>query len=263
MDCNKWRVIVDETPHSALEQMAVDRALAEEAIPTVRFFCWDSPAVSLGWKQPHPEWLASRAWLAAGCERVERPTGGGLAFHGSDLSISITVPRAEPMSLHALMDAVCGSAVALCRSYGADAYSPSDALNGRRIAYCLTETSPYAARIGAQKVAGFALRRFPRSWLVQGSLLVRPISDTLARALPPELLDSLRDRAVALSETATERVDEPAAAHRWAASWFAWWAEPLGRNSWGPRSTVDNPHRGSVDCRLWTVDCGLTSSNAV
>lgn len=219
----QWRILVDETQHSAAGQMALDRALAEAALPTVRLFRWNPPAVSLGWKQLQPEWLGSRAWATAGCEIVERPTSGGVAFHGSDLSISVTVPRTETVSLRALMDAVCQSAVHLCRSYGADASSPSDAPAAGRIAYCLTDTSPYAVLIGGRKIAGFALRRFPHSWLIQGSLLVHPLPDMLAKALPRELLDSLHDRAIALSEAATEMVKESAVAQRWAASWSAWW----------------------------------------
>lgn len=227
----QWRILVDETPRSAEEQMAVDRALGEEAFPTVRFFRWDPPAVSLGWKQPQPEWLGSCAWTAAGCEMIERPTGGGMAFHGSDLSISIVVPRAEHVPLHALMDAVCRSAVALCRSFGADAYSPSDERGSRRIAYCLTESSPYAVLIGGRKVAGFALRRYPHSWLIQGSLLVRPLLERLVQALPREPLDALQERAIALSDAATKMMDELAVAHHWAEVWSAWCGVDHGRRS--------------------------------
>ena len=219
----RWRILIDDAARSAAEQMAVDCALAEEAVPTVRLFRWHPPAVSLGWKQLRPEWLDSAAWVAAGLDAVERPTGGGVAFHGSDVSISVTMPRAENVSLRALMDAVCRSAVSLCRSCGAGASALPDALARNRIAYCLTETSPYAVLIEGRKVGGFALRRFPRSWLIQGSLLVRPLLDMLADALPNELLHAVRDRAIALSEASTEVVEGSVIAQRWAASWSVWW----------------------------------------
>ena len=87
-----WRVIVGG-PQTAAEQMATDARLAEEAIPTIRLFTWSPPAVSLGWKQPCPDWLRGDRWAASPCEFVERPTGGGIAFHGSDLSLAVVIPR--------------------------------------------------------------------------------------------------------------------------------------------------------------------------
>ena len=223
VDCDEWRIMADETPRSATEQMALDCVLAAEAVPTARFFRWHPPAVSLGWKQPQPEWLGSSVWAAAGLEAVERPTGGGVAFHGSDVSISVTVPRVEKISLHSFMDAVCRSAVALCRSYGADASPLLDAAAASRIMYCLTELSPYAVMIDGRKVGGFALRRFPQSWLIQGSLLIRPLPQMLEHALPSDLLHRLRDRAMTLSEASIDVMDESTVAHRWAASWANWW----------------------------------------
>lgn len=164
---------------------------------------------------------------------VERPTGGGIAFHGSDLSISVTMPRAERTALHALMDAIGRSTVALCRSYGADAALQSRASGTTRIVCCLTESSPYAVMVDQRKVGGFALRRFPHSWLIQGSLLLRSLPERLTQILPSELVHLLRDRAVALSEAATETVEESLVSHRWAASWSTWWRETTGTGAAG------------------------------
>jgi len=105
-------VIVD-APHSAAEHMAFDEQLANEAKPAVRVFTWEPPALSLGFKQSVPDWLNRTHWEAAGLELVERPTGGGIAFHGSDISISIVVPRPSCPPISSLMRLVCKSAVRL------------------------------------------------------------------------------------------------------------------------------------------------------
>ena len=202
--------------------MALDERLAQDATLTARVFQWRTPAISLGWKQPWPEWLDRSAWRAQGLELVERPTGGGIALHGSDVSVSIIVPRALDLPLDTLMRTVCQSAGWLCERYGVGA-TTLDLRSERRIQYCLAEPSPYAVSIGARKVAGFALRRYPKSWLVQGSLLVRPLPDALARALPQSARETLAVRAASLSEQAVRPVEEDEIAMQWLEQWSAWW----------------------------------------
>ena len=203
--------------------MARDQELAEEPTPTVRFFRWNPPAVSWGWKQPIPDWLAATLRSRGSIEGVERPTGGGAAFHGSDVSISVVVPRSPRVPVRALMDAICRSAARLCESYGIRAGSAPEGPSAGRIQICLTEPSPYAVFIGARKVAGFALRRYPQAWLVQGSLLVCPLPEPLAAAIPLGVQEPLQRRAIPLSDAARSPLTEHAVAERWAASWSAWW----------------------------------------
>jgi lipoate-protein ligase A len=204
---------------SAAEQMALDERLALEGRPNVRVFTWHPPAISLGFKQEPPVWLTVPGWHSGGFELVERPTGGGIAFHGSDVSISIVVPRPSCPPISSLMRAVCESAVKLCGTYGLEATSVLDVPQAKRVDYCLMQPSPYAVLLEGRKVAGFALRRFPSSWLVQGSLLVRPLPAALAEALPQDVRDALAQRAIALSEVSEKWVDEADVAQRWAEEW--------------------------------------------
>ena len=216
-----WRLLLDE-PRTAVGQMALDARLAREPRLTVRLFTWAAPAISLGWKQPVPEWLA-----ASTIDTVKRPTGGGLAFHGSDVSVAVIVPRELGIPLASLMRACCGSASALAESYGLDANAVLDAPSAGRITYCLAEVSPYAVMSGQRKLAGFAIRRYPRAWLLQGSLLVSPLPKALTGVLPEEAAASLSNRAVSLSEAAGEALTAAEARGRWAAHWSAWWDAAL------------------------------------
>jgi len=105
--------------------------------------------------------------------------------------------------------------------------------------------------VGSRKVAGFALRRFKHSWLIQGSLLVRPLPDAVGAMLPRAVKDVLGARAIALSDAigaysslslATRQTRGPAGggalrvgapvseeevAVQWARQWPAWWDERL------------------------------------
>ena len=218
-----WRIFIEEGL-TACAQMARDVALAHEGRQTVRFFLWDPPAVSLGWKQPLPEWLSGAQRQASGLELVERPTGGGIAFHGSDVSIAVIVPRAAGFRLSTLMRAVCESARRLCESYGAQATTLFDCSGTERVTYCLIQSSPYAVMIGFRKVAGFALRRYAENCLIQGSLLVRPIHSRLADVLPEDVTRKLAQRAVSLSEAGEVSLTPRGAAERWAANWSSWWS---------------------------------------
>lgn len=221
-----WRIRCDG-PRPAREQMLADEQLAQEPTPMVRSFAWNPPAISLGRKQPRPRWLDAFVGQQEEPEIVERPTGGGIAFHGSDISVAIVIPRALNLPLQILMGAICESARRLCETYGVEATGRLDAEGHERIDYCLTQPSPYAVFVRERKVAGFALRRYPQSWLIQGSLLVRPISMTLTHIMPAGLLQEVTQRAVALSSAAGVLLDEREVGARWMRSWASWWEEAV------------------------------------
>src|SRR5204862_5253060 len=83
----------DIASRSAALNMAVDEALLETAkIPTIRFYTWDHPALSFGYfgKFADVENHVLQRDLA------RRWTGGGIVFHGDDLTYSIVIPATEP-----------------------------------------------------------------------------------------------------------------------------------------------------------------------
>lgn len=217
-----WRLRLDVLRDSR-EQMGLDESLARAAAPAVRLFLWDPPAVSLGLRQPRPDWLLAPAWLDAGLPVVERPTGGGIAFHGSDVSVAIVVPRRLGLSVHTLLRTACESAVKLCEHFGVEAHADVTCSGAGAVTYCLTEPSPYAVYAGGRKVAGFALRRFPESWLVQGSMLVEPLPEALSAAMPQAIRERVDRLAAPLALLAPRPVDALEAAARWADAWEDWW----------------------------------------
>lgn len=225
-----WQCLLDEG-RNASEQMAFDEALALKADPTVRVFFWQKPAISLGRNQPQPNWLEEKDWVSGGFESVERPTGGGMAFHGSDVSLSVVISRQIRIPLATLMQVVCESVRSLCDQYEIDVQILRDVEGERsQMFYCLTEThSPYSCLINGRKVAGFALRRFPESWLIQGSLLINPIPKALQLALPQWLVKDIAHRATPLSEVVGKLIDPHEVGQSWIKHWSAWWEESLLR----------------------------------
>src|SRR6266581_338028 len=82
-------VYYDFTFRSAAANMAIDETLLEAVtIPSIRFYRWNSPALSFGYFGK----FADVAPCAAARDLVRRWTGGGIVFHGDDLTYSIIIP---------------------------------------------------------------------------------------------------------------------------------------------------------------------------
>jgi len=89
----KLEICRDATPRSAAVNMAIDEALLETAkVPSIRFYRWNSPALSFGYFGK----FADVANYAPRRDLVRRWTGGGIVFHGDDLTYSIVIPANDP-----------------------------------------------------------------------------------------------------------------------------------------------------------------------
>ena len=81
-------------PDSAAMNMALDEALLEHAtVPSIRFYQWYSPALSFGYFGNFNE----VAMYEHERDLVRRWTGGGIVFHGDDLTYAIVVPANDPV----------------------------------------------------------------------------------------------------------------------------------------------------------------------
>ena len=90
----RLEVYYDIAPHSAAMNMAIDEALLESATaPSIRFYRWESPALSFGYFGR----FADVADKASERDLVRRWTGGGIVFHGEDLTYSIVIPASDPV----------------------------------------------------------------------------------------------------------------------------------------------------------------------
>src|SRR4029077_5322089 len=79
----------DAGAYSAAMNMAIDEALLESlTLPAVRFYRWRSPALSFGYFGR----FADVASYQSERDLVRRWTGGGIVFHGEDLTYSILIP---------------------------------------------------------------------------------------------------------------------------------------------------------------------------
>lgn len=220
-----WTVLVAER-ESARDQMALDEELAAQARPTFRLFRWAHPAVSTGRRQTPPDWAEAGRLRQYGVAAVQRPTGGALAVHGSDLSCSVVVPRHPAVGLEGLMALVACAVSGAARAFGIPArwLGRVPAPTGGEADCCLADTSPYAVMAGGRKLCGFAVRRLPQSWLIQGSLLVRELPSVFQDVMPADVHAQFAARAVSLEAAAGRPVTDEELVTRTIQAWAGAWS---------------------------------------
>src|SRR6476646_1266113 len=166
----------DESPHSAAMNMAIDEALLETAAgPTIRFYRWRSPALSFGYFGK----FSDVAIYAAERDLVRRWTGGGIVFHGDDLTYSIVIPVSDPVfdeSSIAIYEkihrALCGALAV--HTQGAELVTVAHQLRpgdrGSCDNNCFANPVRADVMMDGRKIAGAAQRRTRRGLLQQGSI---------------------------------------------------------------------------------------------
>ena len=183
-------VFDDRARASAALNMAIDEALLEQARqPVLRFYGWSRPSLSFGY-------FGKFADVAAEIEQrdvVRRWTGGGIVWHGEDLTYSLVTPAADPASSH-------GPTVIYAALHGAI----RDALQAEgREAALATQAAPkisdacFANPVRddvmflGRKIAGAAQRRTRGGFLHQGSIQLPnlPVSfrERFASELAPQI----------------------------------------------------------------------------
>jgi lipoate-protein ligase A len=89
-----WRLIPPLNVSGSI-QMMIDRWLLEQHClglhpPTLRFYIWSQPTISLGYHQLHwPSDWKNLIWRGATVELVQRPTGGRAVLHHGDLTYAV------------------------------------------------------------------------------------------------------------------------------------------------------------------------------
>ena len=192
--------------HSAAINMAIDEALLESlTLPAVRFYRWQSPALSFGYFGR----FADVASYQSERDLVRRWTGGGIVFHGEDLTYSILIPAnnaafaESSMSIYekihrALCDALLASVIAgvgeprSCRA----TIKPRRACISEARYNCFRTPVHADVMIDGRKVAGAAQRRTLRSLLQQGSIQGIDIGNGLAERFAQALSANCCERKV-------------------------------------------------------------------
>lgn len=140
----KWRLLLTGT-NPCLYNMDFDIQLMRKAlIPTLRFYQWYPPAVSIGAHQIFEQEIDLKKCEELGIGWVQRVTGGGAVYHDKEVTYSITAPEEFFPDLIKSYEDICGAVILGFKNLGITAlYAPkvggniNDILvNGKKISGC-------------------------------------------------------------------------------------------------------------------------------
>ncbi len=175
-----WRLVIDAEPRSGAANMALDQAVAEaaaagDAPPTLRFYRWSPPAVSLGRHQLVGD-VDTDAIAARGYDLVRRSTGGRAILHTDELTYSVAAPDAEPRVSGGVMESYLRLSNALVVGLqrvglaGVERASGSVRVGPDVSAACFEAPSAYEIVADGRKLLGSAQSRRAGYVLQHGSL---------------------------------------------------------------------------------------------
>ena len=192
---DRWRLI-RHGPATGAVNLAVDEAIARAVAgdlvpPTLRFYAWEPPCVSLGRHQPLAAVDVARC-AQLGYDIVRRPTGGRAILHTDELTYSVAARQDDPLMSGLVLDVylrLAGGLVEGLHRLGVEAEpAPGTSRPGPDVsAACFEVPSAYEIMADGKKLMGSAQNRRAGFVLQHGSL---PLWGDLTRLIECLVLSS-------------------------------------------------------------------------
>lgn len=220
-----WRLL-RSGPCAPAMNMAVDEAVLTAVSqgaspPTIRFYGWNPPTLSIGYFQRAEEEVDLEQLREVGYGFVRRPTGGRAVLHDKELTYSIMVSEDYPGIPKRVTEAYRVLSEGLLHGFrllGLDAHMVDLGSEEEREKYdapgsaaCFDSPSWYELVVEGRKAAGSAQVRHRGGLLQHGSILLDLDAEELfglLRFRKPELqqrmLNGFKKRAVAINPLLTE-----------------------------------------------------------
>jgi lipoate-protein ligase A len=183
-----WRLIVDGEADGATN-MAVDEAILTGVIdgtslPTLRFYAWSPPCLSLGRSQALAE-VDLVACRASGVDVVRRPTGGRAILHTDELTYSVSLLQTDPRAKGGIVECyrrLSEGLLAGLHRLGVEARQAAghEHGDGEPTAVCFETPSHYEVTVAGRKLVGSAQSRARGGVLQHGTV---PLSGDLGRVV--------------------------------------------------------------------------------
>ncbi|OEF98895.1 octanoyltransferase [Vulcanibacillus modesticaldus] len=222
-----WRFI-DFQYHSPAFNMALDEALLEWHSkklfpPTIRFYGWDPPTLSIGYFQNIHKEIDIDKVNEYNIGLVRRLTGGRAVFHDKELTYSVIVSEDHPNMPKTVTEAYQNISRGLLEGFkqlGLNAYfavpktkEEHEKLRNPRSAICFDAPSWYELVVEGRKVAGSAQTRKKGVILQHGSILI-DIDENLLFDLfkypndriKERLQKNFKNKAIAINDVANKKV---------------------------------------------------------
>lgn len=194
-----WRLINsgygDGPGNMAVDEAILEAVAAQLSPPTVRFYGWEPPCVSLGYRQPASV-VDGRRLTSLGYDLVRRPTGGRAILHVDELTYSVIAPIGEPRVKGSILESYRRLSEALVDGLQlldlVTSEAPKDpAVSGPEGPACFDTPSNYEITHEGRKLVGSAQVRKTGVVLQHGTL---PLVGDVGRLVDALRLDSEQER---------------------------------------------------------------------
>lgn len=173
-----------DSPASATINMEKDREifLRGGSDPVLRIYFFDRFSISCGIFSRKEKFLLLPVCEKKSIDVALRPTGGGVLFHGNDISFSLYLPSVDYRS-GTLAQQINGIVTDSLRAYLKEPFGDSSySQYGQGL--CFSSITSYDIVWGMKKIGGGAQRRSKNAVLHQGSIfLKKPDWDTIEEIL--------------------------------------------------------------------------------
>jgi lipoate-protein ligase A len=198
----EWRLIKDSYNNGFIN-MAVDEAIMIAhknglVPPTIRFYQWSPPAVSLGYFQDLKKEINVKVCQDIGIDIVRRPTGGKAVLHDQELTYSFIIKENDPLVNDSILETykkISGGIIRGLSYLGIKAelvplrgklenhlLGRSDKARIHHLDFksiCFSVPSQYEVQVEGKKMVGSAQVRKGGVVLQHGSLLIKLEKDKL------------------------------------------------------------------------------------
>jgi lipoate-protein ligase A len=181
MSSDGWRLIDDGLCDGDVN-MATDRAILqachEEAQPTLRFYGWKSPTLTVGYSQNVDRDVDQTRCRDLGVSLVRRPTGGRAILHHMEFTYCVVAPLRHPRfpaNLRGTYRVIAETLFACMMNLGVHSavISKGNSIGrGSRSPSCFSSISHSEISVNGRKLIGSAQRRTPRAFLQHGSIII-------------------------------------------------------------------------------------------
>lgn len=187
-----WRLLLDPPApgawNMAVDEVLLDGTAAGSAPPTLRFYGWAPPCLSLGYFQSF-EVVDVAACRRLGVDVVRRPTGGRAILHDRELTYSVALPLRLLGTDAAVLPSYHRLSLALQR--GLNRLGAPVVLAPQRAAQpspdhgpaCFDRPSAHEILLDGRKLVGSAQVRRATAVLQHGSILIEPRIERLLACL--------------------------------------------------------------------------------
>ena len=198
----EWRLIKDSY-HTGFMNMAIDEAIMiahREGLvpPTIRFYQWSPPAVSLGYFQDLQKEIDVDVCQDMGIDIVRRPTGGKAVLHDKELTYSFIIRENHPLVNDSILETYKKISRGMIRGLSylgitAEIVPLREKLKSESLpkgeksethhsdfkSICFSVPSQYEVQVEGKKIVGSAQVRKREIVLQHGSLLIELEKDKL------------------------------------------------------------------------------------